>query len=129
MSALARGGGHSAQNTVSGEISNGATWYEDITITDDNGNQVTGIEDDEFQFQFRSEREGTADLTLSTSGGELTVVEGASSTVLQIRVAQSALANMAGDYFADLVSKAASDSRLIHRAHGIVTFRNDPIAF
>ncbi len=130
MSTLARGaGGHGAQNTVSGEISNGATWYEDITITDDSGNQVTGISSDDFQFQFRKERDAGIDLTLSTTDSTLTIVEGVSSTVLQIRVPQPTIAGMEGDYFADLVSKAASDDRLIHRAHGTVTFRNDPIAF
>lgn len=122
-------GGHAAQNDVSGRISNGVTWYEDVKLVDQDGNQITGVDLDIWQFQFRKIRTDAADLTLSTTAGTLTITEGATETILGIRAAQSVVSEMAGDYFADLVSKAASDDRLIHRAHGIVTFLDDPIAF
>ena len=121
---------HAAQNTVTGLISNGATWYETITLTDETGAQLTGVAADTWQFQFRADAgSDTADLTLSTVGGTLTVTEGASSTTLLINVPQATIDDMEGEYVADLVSKDSSDSRLTHRAHGIVTFRSDPIAF
>jgi len=121
---------HAAQNTVRGIVSNGATWYETVLLTDENGAQLTGVSSDTWQFQFRKDpTSDAADLTLSTTAGTLTVTEGASTTTLLINVAQSALDDMEGDYVADLVSKATGDSRLTHRAHGIVTFRADPIAF
>lgn len=122
-------GDHAAQNSVAGTISNGVTWYEDVLITDENGAQVTGVSADEFQFQFRTDRTGSSVLTLTTTDATLTINEGITTTVLEIRVPQSSLSGLSGDYYADLVSKAASDDRLIHRAHGIVTFRDDPVAF
>lgn len=131
MSAFARGSGPTgAQNTVSGAISNGVTWYEDVLLTDETGAQLTGVDSDTWQFQFRKDRcNASADLTLSTADGTLTINEGDSATILEIRVPQPSLSGLCGDYFADLVSKAESDGRLIHRAHGIITFVYEPIAF
>jgi hypothetical protein len=121
---------HAAQNTVSGLVSNGATWYETIILTDENGDQLVDVDADTWQFQFRCDAgSDSADLTLSTTDGTLTVTEGASSTTLLINVPQATISDLEGEYVADLVSKAASGSRLTHRAHGIVTFRSDPIAF
>lgn len=122
-------GSHGAQNNVNGVISNGVTWYETVTLTDENGDPLTGVDADTWQFQFRSDPSSdSADLTLSTTGGTLTITESTTTTML-INVPQASLSSLEGDYTADLVSKAASDGRLIHRAHGIVTFRNDPISF
>ena len=123
-------GSHAADNHVTGVISNGATWYETFQIKDQNGDDVTGLTSDTFQFQFRSsEDDDSAELTLSTTAGTLSVAESDGVTTVTINVPQATISNMDGDYVADLVSKAASDSRLTHRAHGVVTFRNDPIAF
>jgi hypothetical protein len=124
------GTNHAADNTVTGVISNGANWVETFQIKDESGNDVTGLESDTFQFQFRcNEGDDSTVLTLSTSAGTLSVDEDAGVTTVTISVSASALANMDGDYVADLVSKAASDGRLTHRAHGVVTFKNSPIAF
>lgn len=121
---------HAAQNTVTGLVSNGVTWVETVILTDQDGAQLTDVDADTWQFQFRADPESdSADLTLTTADGTLTVTEGASQTTLAINCAQSSLTNLEGDYVADLVSKAVADSRLTHRAHGIVTFRSDPIAF
>lgn len=123
-------GNHAADNTVSGTISNGATWYETFQIKDQNGDDVTGLTSDTFQFQFRASEElDSADLTLSTTDATLAVSESGGVTTVTINVPQATISDMEGDYVADLVSKAASNSRLTHRAHGIVSFRNDPIAF
>lgn len=125
-----RSGAHAADNTVGGVISNGATWYETFQVKDQNGDDVTGLTSDTFQFQFRcSEDDDSAELTLSTTDGTLSVSESGGVTTVTINVPQATIADMDGDYVADLVSKAASNSRLTHRAHGVVTFRNSPIEF
>lgn len=128
---MRRGAGqHAADNHVTGTISNGATWYETFQVKDQNGDDVTGLTSDTFQFQFRcSEDDDNAELTLSTADGTLSVAEAGGVTTITINVPQATISDMDGDYVADLVSKASSDSRLTHRAHGIVSFRNDPIAF
>lgn len=123
-------GNHAADNTVSGIVSNGATWYATFQLKDQNGDDVTGLTSDTFQFQFRcSEDDDSAVLTLSTTDGTMSVAEDAGVTTVTVNVPAASLSSMDGDYIADLVSKAASDSRLTHRAHGVVTFRNDPISF
>lgn len=120
---------HAAQATVSGIVSNGATWTELFILVDASGNQLTGVSADEWRFQFRADPQDTApDLTLTTTDGTLVVTEAAMTTLL-IDVPQSSLSALEGEYVADLVSKGATDSRLTHRAHGIVIFRADPIAF
>lgn len=120
--------GNSAENSVSGEVSNGATWYEECLLTDEDNEPLTDVDDHTWQFQFRKCEGDTAELTLSTTTGTLTVTEEAERTVLLINCPQSSLTNMCGDYIADLVSKAPS-GRLYHRAHGRVSFKNSPIAF
>lgn len=130
ISTAAKNSQHGAQNNIAGVLSNGAAWYQTISLTDENGSPLTGVNADTWQFQFRCSSEDTSTiLALSTTDGVLTVTEGADSTTMLINAPQSSLASMDGDYTVDLVSKAVSDGRLTHRAHGIVTFRNDPIAF
>lgn len=125
-----RSGQHAADNTVTGVISNGATWFETFQIKDQSGNDVTGLTSDTFQFQFRcDEGDVSTKLVISTTGGELSVSELNGATTVTINVTQSTISSMCGDYVADLVSKAASDGKITHRAHGVVTFRNDPVAF
>ena len=121
---------HAAHNTVSGVVSNGVTWVETVILTDQDGNQLTGVASDTWQFQFRcNEHNKATDLTLSTTDGTLTINEGDTQTTLNINVPQGTISGMCGDYVADLVSKAASDGTLTHRAHGLVTFRDSPVAY
>lgn len=120
-------GNHAADNTVSGVISAGATWSETATIKDQNGDDVTGLTGHSFQFQFRRCSDDSPDLTLSTAEGTLSISESEGVTTLTINVPQASLSSMCGDYIADLASKTGST--ITHRAHGIVTFRNDPVAF
>lgn len=121
--------GNSAENRVDGEISNGADWYEECLLTDEDNDPLTGVAEDTWQFQFRKCEGEATDLVLSTTAGTLTVTEEAERTVLLINCPQTSLTNMCGDYIADLVSKDSSNSRLTHRAHGVVTFLKAPIAF
>jgi hypothetical protein len=118
MTARARGGDSAALNTISGEVSTDASWHEDIVLEED-GEQATEVEDWEWRMTFRKGHSDSADLTIN---------EGSAETVLEIRVAASALTSMDGDYVADIASKD-TDGRIIHWAHGIVTFNNDPIAW
>lgn len=117
---------HAAQNTVSGIVSNGATWYETIVLTDENGDPLTGVDADLWEFRFRCDGDSdTADLTLTTTDGTLTVTESTETTLL-INVPVASISNLVGDYVADLKSTASVGGRITHRAHGVVTFRNDP---
>lgn len=123
-----RAGQHAADNTVTGVISSGATWFETFQVKDQNGDNVTGLTADTFQFQFRcDEGDDSTKLVISTPT-ELSVSELNGATTVTINVPQSTISSMCGDYVADLVSKA-SDGKITHRAHGLVTFRNDPVSF
>ena len=120
---------HGAQNNLTGFISTGADWNEVITLVDQNGDQITSVSADSFQFQFRAcEDETSATLTLSTAASTLSITEGATTTVT-IACPQTSLSAIEGDYVADLVSKDSVTSDLTHHAHGIVTFKTSPIAF
>jgi hypothetical protein len=120
---------HAAQNSVTGTISNGVTWYETVILTDQDGVQLTGVDADIWQLQLRcDERSDTTDLVLSTSDGTLTITEGAEQTTMLIDCAQSRLDSLEGDYVIDIVSKD-SDGRLTHRAHGVITIQESPVAF
>lgn len=117
-----------AQMTISGSISNGADWVETITITDQNGDQVTGVGSDTFELQFRCwPQDMTADVSFTTSSGDLTVTVGASSTTIAINVDAGDLSGLtAGDYEVNLVSEDSSGVST-HRAHGRVTVFGSPI--
>lgn len=114
---------------LSGTVSNNATWDEYIYFMQSGvGMQISNLS---FQFQFRKCHDATtSDLTLSTSAGQLTIVDddGGNETVLRINVPYTTISGMCGDYFADLVSKDPDD-KLTHWGHGIVTFRPSPVAF
>ena len=118
----------SAHNTITGIVSNGSTWSDSFVIRDQNGDDVTGITGHTFQFQFRRrEDETSAVLTLTSGASEVTVGESNGVTTITIAAAQSTIADMSGDYVADLVSKTGST--ITHRGHGVVTFTNSPVAF
>lgn len=133
MSTLARGGVGSvgqtgARGIISGTVSNGATWWEDIEITE-NGTVVTDADDWVWRLTIRESYDDAIALTLTTADGTLTISQGASATTLQIRVAYTALSALDGDYIADLASLDTSTTpdRVIHWGHGLVTFRNEPV--
>ena len=122
---IARNGGQTgARSIVFGTISTGATWSEDVEITQD-GTFVTDAETWDWRFTFRDATQNAPSLTLSTDAGTLAIVQGAAATTLQIRVAASSLSNLSGDFIADLASKDAVDG-IIHWSHGIVAFFYEP---
>lgn len=131
---ITRRGDSSAHAILSGTISNGVTWYEDVLMTED-GTAISGSPQNwTWTMTFRENfTDDSAVLTLTTASGEgLTISQGASSTTLQIRVAKADLADLDGDYVVDLKSLNTSDTtydsagRSRHWAHGIVTVRNEP---
>lgn len=118
-----------ARGLISGVISNGATWWEDVSITED-GTVIADADTWTWRMTFREANdEDSVVLTLSTTDGTLTISQGADATTLQIRVAYTALSDLEGDYVCDLASLDTSTNpdKLVHWAHGIVTFRNEPI--
>ena len=115
-----------AQMAISGSISNGTDWVETITLTDQNGAQITGVGSDTFALQLRDSPDDTAtDLSLTTTDGDLTVTVGGSSTTLAISGDPSGLDP--GDYTIDIVSET-SGGVSTHRAHGRISVFGSPIA-
>ena len=130
MTALFRTAGASgALFEMSGVVSNNVTWDENINFTENGTAMVlTGLS---FQFQFRDAQDDTSTvLTLSTADSELVITadDGGVNSILRINVAYTVIDGLEGDYIADLVGKDAA-SKLTHWAHGVVTFRHDPLAF
>jgi hypothetical protein len=116
-----------ARALISGTISNGATWYEDVEITADD-EPITDAENWEWRIIIRKDYDSPAALTLSTDD-DLTIVQGVDATVLQIRVPLSSLANVVeGDYLIDLASQD-TDDLVIHWGHGQVSFIDEPLGF
>ena len=132
MTNLTRGNGESgAELSISGTIPVNASWYEDIYFTAYDGTpyDLTGLD---FKLTLRaSPDDATAEYTLSTDAGTLSIVEDTDAgvnSILRINVAAEALSSLDGDYVADLAMRDVSD-RVFHWAHGIVSCRNNPIAF
>ncbi len=116
-----------ARNIVSGFVSNGATWYEDVAMSED-GSQIASADTFDWRMTFRDcEELDSLDLTLSTDDSTLAIVQAGSSTTLQIRVPYTSLSAMEGDFVCDLASKDPATGRVVHWAHGVVTFVNEPI--
>ena len=118
-----------ARGMISGVISNGATWWEDVELTED-GTVITSADTWVWRMTFReSGNEDSTVLTLTTADSTLTISQGADATTLQIRVAYTALSAMEGDYICDLASLDTSTTpdKVVHWASGVVTFRNEPI--
>jgi hypothetical protein len=128
----ARSGETGAHAILSGFISNGVSWYEDVAMTED-GTAIAGTPASwTWTMTFReSEEDDSAVLTLTTAD-DLTISTGSTETTLQIRVAQATIAALEGDYIVDLKSLDTSDTthdsagRSRHWAHGIITVRNEP---
>lgn len=117
-----------ARGLITGVVSNGATWWEDLAITED-GAVVTDADDWTWRMTFRETDDDAPVLTLTTADGTLTVVQEAANTKLEIRVVYTALSALEGDYICDLASLDTSTTpdRVIHWAHGMVTFRDEPV--
>src|SRR5437879_5460291 len=85
-----------ARGIISGSVSNGATWEQDVQITED-GTALTGTPTGwEWRLTVRQSYDQSPVLTLSTATGELTIVQGADYTTLQIR--DSDIRSLDGDY-------------------------------
>jgi hypothetical protein len=114
---------HGARNSVSGVISNGATWYENVSI------ELNGIVDpDTFTWTMTfEESEGTGSLLTLTTASELTVTDNGDDTAtMLINVASGSLTALSGDYICNLKSENPVGGRVIHWAYGIVSFREAP---
>jgi hypothetical protein len=128
-----RGAQTGARSLISGVVSNGSTWVEDVSMTEDGG-AIANAEDWDWTMTFRTDRASdSADLTLSTDDGTLAISQGADATTLEIRVPKASLTAMEGDYICDLKSLDTTDTtadsagRSIHWGSGVVTFLNEPI--
>ncbi len=117
-----------ARGLISGAISNGATWWEDVAITED-GTFITDADDWVWRMTFRESDDAAPALTLSTADGTLTILQTVTHTTLQIRVAYTSVSAPEGDYITDLASLDTSTTpdRVIQWAHGNVTFRDEPV--
>lgn len=113
-----------AQSIVSGSIDKEQTWYETIELTL-NGEQLTDVDDHTWTLVLYKAPGATADLTLSTTDGTLTITE-TTTTLLGIRCASSRIQSLCGDYLCDIISEDPDDTvdgedRKILRARGTIT--------
>lgn len=131
MTALARGAGDSgAELIISGTMPIYAQWSEDLYFFDPSDGGAMDLTGLSFQFQFRSDPSQTsADVTLSTATGALSIVAdgGAVNSILRIDADAGTFANYEGDLIADLVCTDQSGNETLY-AHGIVSFKNNPVA-
>lgn len=131
MSSLARTSGASgAYFEISGEVANNATWQENIYFMEAGAPMV--LTDLSFKMTFRcSERDDSADYTLSTDGGSLSIEADPDSgieNILYINVPAGQLNSLCGDYVCDLASRDVNGV-VSPWAHGIVSFRSNPVSF
>ena len=115
---------------LSGSVANNATWQESIYFTQEGEPMdLTGLS---FKMTFRCNGESTsADYTLSTDDGTLSIVTDADSGVdriLYINVSAGSLSGLRGDYVADLASQDVADVVTLW-GHGVVTFAPNPVTF
>lgn len=115
---------------ISGEVANNSTWQEVIYFMEAGiGMVLTGLS---FKMTFRCNgNSDSADYTLSTDDGTLTVQIDADSGVannLYINVAAGSLTGLNGDYICDLASRHANGT-VTPWAHGVVSFRPNPVSF
>lgn len=115
---------------MSGTVATNATWAEDIYFTE--AGAAFDLTDLDFKMTFRCEADNaSADFTLSIDDGTLSIVADSDSgidRVLRITVAAGTLNSYEGDYIADLASQDA-DGVVTLWAHGIVSFRPNPVTF
>lgn len=118
--------GTAAKFLISGFISVAASWIEEYNFQVDGGVIDANAALWEWQFNFRSDYGDSPALSLSTVAGTITVTNGSDSTTIAINVPPDDLASLDGDYIADMAYENTDGDR-IHWAHGIVSFRNEPI--
>lgn len=128
MTGIARGAGESgAENTISGAIPAFTHWAEDLYFRDADGEMsLTGLS---FRLQFRQSADQTgADVTLSSTGSELSIVASTSGTssILRISVASGTFSAWTQDMVADLVCIDSTGNTTLY-AHGVVSFVNNPV--
>lgn len=130
MTSLARDSGNSgALFDLSGTVPTNSTWAEDVYFTQ--GGAPMDISGLDWMLTFRRNcGDTTADFVLSMLDGTLSVVadDDGYFRVLRISVAASALNTHNGDYIVDLASQDVS-GKVDLWAHGIVTFRPNPVSF
>jgi hypothetical protein len=123
-------GSAGAETVISGEISIHSTWSEDIYFfqsSDGSAMDLTGLD---FRMQFRcSADQENADVTLSIDAGTLSIEEddGSVDSILRITVPAGTFSAYDGDMVCDLIGIDQSDN-ITHYGHGLVTFRNSPVA-
>lgn len=131
MTALARSKGPSgAESEVSGAIAIYADWNEDIYFRDPSTGTAMDLTGLSFQFQFRCNPNSvSADVTLSTSNGMLSIQEdsGSVDSILRIAAPRGTFSAYQGDMIADLIATDVSNQVTLY-AHGIVTFTNNPVS-
>lgn len=115
---------------ISGSVANNATWQESIYFTEAGSPlDISGLD---FKMTFRCNGNSTsADYTLSTDDGTLSIVTDADSGVdriLYINVSAGSLSGLLGDYVCDLASQDVADVVTLW-AHGVVTFSPNPVSF
>lgn len=115
-----------AKGSVSGTVSNGATWVESFELSQ-NDLQITGADTSTWKFVFKHCDGGNVCLTL-TSGAEITVTQNGTSTLFAIACPNGNMANMVGDYIADFAQKDTSGN-ITHWLSGTVTFISENLGF
>jgi hypothetical protein len=128
MTAL--GAGQSgAENEISGTIPIYADWTEDIYFFEPDGDAMD-LDGLAFKMQFRCDPSQTsADVTLSTAAGTLSLVDdgGSVTSILRISADAGTFANYAGDMICDLIGIDGSNNVTLY-GHGVVKFTNNPVA-
>lgn len=117
--------GTGAQFLLNGTVSTGATWSESYSFSV-SGAPITDADDFTWQFNFRPSYEEAVVLSLSTTDATLTITQGGEATALGIAAPYTSLSALDGDYIADIVYETVAGAR-VHFAHGIVTFRYEPL--
>lgn len=125
MAITTRSGDSGARFNLSGTVSSGASWIETYNFQVDGGIVHADADEWTWQFNFRKNYGCAPELTITTGDG-ITVTNGSDSTSFAINVAPTRLTNMEGDYVADIAYED-DDGNRVHWAHGIVSFRNEPI--
>lgn len=125
---IARGSSSGALFQIDGTIPNNATWSEDIYFSE--AGVATDLTDLSFRLTLRRCSDAqTADLTLSTDDGTLSIAQDDNDVdVLRINVAAGVMANYSGHYTADLASRDTS-GKVTLWGHGIITLTPCPVAW
>ena len=129
MTSLARHTGEAgALFEVSGTVPTNATWNEDIYFTEDGA--PFDISEMDWKLTLRNPDNSSADVTLSTAAGTLSIEDDGDGhdRILRISVAAGTLNSYQGDYVMDLASKDPADKVTLW-AHGVVSLRPNPVVF